>query len=71
MEFTDEAVAVAHPMLVLWAHALMMRLCTFSCSPDVAIVGVVLRLSDFDPLLFVGQVDLVDTSLVLVCLIFH
>lgn len=66
MKRTDEAVAVTHPMLVLWAHALVMLLGTFSGSPDVAIVGIVLRLSDCDPLLFVGQIDLVDTGLVLV-----
>lgn len=66
MEFTDEAVAVAHPVLVLGAHALAMRLGAFSGSPDVAIVGVILSLGNFYPLIFTGQVDLVDTGLVLV-----
>ena len=67
----DEAVAIAQPMLVLRAHALVMRLGAYFCSPDIAVIGVVLRLGDFDPLLFVGHVDFVDTCLILVVVDFH
>ena len=48
-----------------------MFLGTFSRGPYVSVIGLVLFLGDFDPLLFVGQVDLVDVGLTLVCLICH
>lgn len=67
----DKAVAIAQPMLVLGAHALVMLLGAFSGCPDVAVISVVMRLGDFDPLLFVGLIDLVDASLILVVADFH
>ena len=48
-----------------------MCLGTFSCCPDVAVISVVLFLCDFDPLLFVGQVDLVLSSFLLIFAVCH
>ena len=55
----DEAVAIAQPMLVLRAHALVMRLGAFFCSPDIAVIAIVLFFRYLNPLLEAGNINLV------------